>query len=90
MPDATARQWFLSVAKLFSGKPRDMNIAEHAKALGIQDPNNLILCIQDTTSNTARQVIRLLYTPEMLCEMSGTEIPLAQRQAIRGKLFSFS
>ena len=44
--------------KYFSSKGADTDIQKHATALGIKDPRDLITCIQDTTSNTARQVVR--------------------------------
>ena len=84
MPDPCARQWFMNVAKLFSNKSTEFDVMEHAKRLGISDPKDLLSCLQDTTSNTARQIIRLLYSPQQLLTMSGTEIPACQRQAIRG------
>lgn len=85
MPNPNARQWFLDVAKMFSSKVNDMDILLHAKKLGVQDPKDLISCLQDSTSKTARQVVKLLYTTEQLVSMSGTEIPAAQRRAIRGR-----
>ena len=84
MPESKARQWFIDVARLFSGKPSDLDIYDHAKKLRISDLKDLASCVQGTTSNTARQVVRLLYTPSRLLTMSGTEIPSEERQAIRG------
>ncbi len=65
-----------------------LTLIGHAKRLGLSDPKDLVSCLQDTTSNTARQIIRLLYSPRELLEMSRTEIPASQRQAIRG-MFRF-
>jgi hypothetical protein len=84
MPDSKARQWFIDIAELFSSKPCDLDIYDHAKKLRVADPKDLANCAQGTTSNTARQVVKLSYTPTQLLTMSGTEIPSEQRQAIRG------
>ena len=84
MPDPEARRWFIDVAKIFSSKSTELDILGHARKLGIMDSRDLIACLQDTTSNTARKIVRLLYTPQQLLTMSGTEIPTSQRQAIRG------
>lgn len=84
MPDAGGRQWIVNTAKIFNAKSTNADIVAHAKALNIDDPRDLIGCIQDTTSNTARQVVRLLYSPEQLLCMTGPEVPKAVRSAIRG------
>ena len=84
MPDSGARQWFITVTKIFSNKSSELDIFEHARKLGIADPKDLASCLQDTTSNTARQVVRLLYSATQLIQMSGTDVPSTQRQAIRG------
>ena len=84
MPDSGARQWFVNVAKQFSNNNPESDVFDHAKKLGIADPKDLIGCLQDTTSNTARQVVRLLYSSGQLLRMRGTEMPTSQRQAIRG------
>lgn len=72
------------MGKFLSRKPPDSDIAQHAVALKIKDPQDLISCIDKTTTNTARQVVRLLYTQSQLMTMTGPEIPTAQREAIRG------
>lgn len=86
MPNPDARQWFTDVAKIFANKSADMDLFHYARRLGIKDPKDLISCLQDTTSKTARQIVKLLYSREKLVTMSGTQIPVAQRQAIRGML----
>ena len=77
------------MGKYFANKTSDTDIATHARALGIDDPCDLIACIQDTTSNTARQVIRLLYTSNELLTMTGREVPGDKRLAIRSNLTFF-
>jgi hypothetical protein len=84
IPDAAGRQWFITMGQFFSRTVPGSNIAKYATALGIDDPRDLIACIEDTTSNTTRQVIRLLYSSDKLLTMSGTEVPQSQRSTIRG------
>ena len=72
------------MGKYFSNKSSESDIAKYAKALNITDPRDLIACIEGTTSNTARQVIRFLYPPDKLLTMTGPEIPEEQRAVIRG------
>ena len=76
------------MAKYFSNKTSDPDVAKYATALNIDNPRDLIACIQDSTSNTARQVIRLLYTNEQLLTMTGPEVPHNIRSTIRGRNFS--
>ncbi|CAF3488941.1 unnamed protein product, partial [Rotaria socialis] len=83
IPDAAGRQWIINMGQFFSRKVPGSNIAKYATALGIDDPRDLIACIEDTTSNTTRQVIRLLYSSDKLLTMSGTEVPQSRRSAIR-------
>ncbi|CAF4001231.1 unnamed protein product [Rotaria sordida] len=83
IPDAAGRQWFINMGKFFANKAPDSDISKYATALDINDPRDLIDCIEDTTSNTARQVIRLLYSPNQLLTMTGTEVPKNTRLAIR-------
>ncbi|CAF3502868.1 unnamed protein product [Rotaria socialis] len=83
IPDAAGRQWFINMGKYFSNKTADTNIATHATNLGIDDPRNLVACIQDTTSNTVRQVVRYLYSSDKLLTMKGTEVPKDRRLMIR-------
>ncbi|CAF4521556.1 unnamed protein product, partial [Rotaria magnacalcarata] len=83
MPDASGRQWFINMGKYFSQKSSDCDVVKYAKALKINDPNDLLACVQATTSNTARQVIRRLYSPEQLLSMTGPEVPDFQRKLIR-------
>ncbi|CAF1310565.1 unnamed protein product [Rotaria magnacalcarata] len=83
IPDAAGRQWFINMGKYFSYKTTDTNIATHALNLGIDDPRDLIACIEDTTSNTVRQVIRHLYSSDKLLTMKGTEVPEDRRLIIR-------
>jgi hypothetical protein len=71
------------MGKYFGNKGPDADISKHATALNIKDPRDLIGCIQDTTSNTARQVIRYLYSSEQLLNMVGPDVPEARRLAIR-------
>ncbi len=89
MPDPGARQWFITVTKIFSNKSMEVDSLDYARKLGIDNPNDLLACLHDTTSNTARQIVRLIYSPDKLLSMSGTEIPSSQRQAIRGTYFSY-
>ena len=72
------------MGKYFSNKIPDTNIATHATSLGIDDPRDLIACIQDTTSNTVRQVVRHLYSCDKLLTMKGPEVPKDRRSKIRG------
>lgn len=83
MPDAAGRQWFINTARYFTSQVSNINISKHAKSLGIS-VQDLISCIEDTTSNTARQIIRHLYPPEKLLTMTGSDVPADQRNAIRG------
>ncbi|CAM4899644.1 unnamed protein product [Rotaria socialis] len=83
MPDASGRQWFINMGKYFSQKSSNCDVVKYATALKINDPNDLLACVQATTSNTARQVIRLLYSPEQLLSMTGPEVPDFQRKLIR-------
>ncbi|CAF2137342.1 unnamed protein product [Rotaria magnacalcarata] len=83
IPDAAGRQWIINMGQFFSRKVPGSNIAKYATALGIDDPRDQIACIEDTTSNTTRQVIRLLYSSDKLLTMSGTEVPQSRRSAIR-------
>jgi hypothetical protein len=84
MPDAAGRQWFINTGKYFANQGPDTNIQVHAKALNIKDVRDLINCIDDTTTSTARQVVKLLYSPYELITQSGKVIPDTQREAIRG------
>lgn len=84
MPDASSRSWFIKVSQMFSNKSSETDILNYASKLGISDPDDLLGCLQDTSSNTARQIIRLLYSPVQLATMSGTEVPIGTRQLIRG------
>ena len=90
IPDAAGRQWFINMGKYFGNKGAHADISTHATALNIPDPRDLIACIQDTTSNTARQVIRYLYSSEQLLKMVGPDVPEAQRVAIRSNYISSS
>ena len=87
MPDPNARPWFINVAKLFSNTSKEFDLVGHAKRLGISNTEDLLGCLDDTTSSTARQITKLLYTPQQLLTMSGTEIPADQRKAIRGMFY---
>ncbi|CAF3951083.1 unnamed protein product [Rotaria sp. Silwood2] len=82
MPDAAGRQWFINTAQYLTSKVSNINIAKHARTLGMS-AQDLISCIEDTTSNTARQIIRHLYPPEKLLTMTGSDVPADQRSAIR-------
>ena len=73
------------MGKYFSKKAPDSDIVQHANALNIRNPRDLVACIQDTATNTARQVVRYLYSTEKLLTMTGPEMPADQRAAIRGK-----
>ncbi len=70
------------MGKYFASKGPDTDIVKYATALNV-DPRDLIACIQDTATNTTRQVVRLLYSSEKLLSMTGPEIPETQRLAIR-------
>jgi hypothetical protein len=70
------------MGKYFASKGPDTDIVKYATALNV-DPRDLLGCVEDTTSNTARQVTRLLYPSEKLLSMTGPEIPKTQRSAIR-------
>ncbi|CAF2094813.1 unnamed protein product [Rotaria magnacalcarata] len=83
MPDASGRQWFINMGKHFSQKSSNCDVVKYATALKVDDSNDLLACVQATTSNTARQVIRLLYSPEELLSMTGPEVPDFQRKLIR-------
>ncbi|CAF2958167.1 unnamed protein product [Rotaria sp. Silwood2] len=83
IPDAAGLQWFINMEKYFSNKAPGTNIANYAKALGIKDPRDLVACIEDTTSNTARQVVRCLYSSDKLLTMTGPEVPEDRRLIIR-------
>lgn len=84
MPDPSARQWFINVVKLFSSDSTSYDFIGHARKLNIANPKDLVDCLDKTTSSTARQITRLLYTRKQLLEMTGPEIPKEQRQAIIG------
>ncbi len=84
IPDAAGRQWFIMIGNFFAKKGPDTDIMKYAKKLNV-DARDLIDCIDNTTSSTARQVVRLLYSPKKLATISGTTIPKSQRSAIRGK-----
>lgn len=83
MPDAAGQQWFINIGKFFSSRGADVNIKTHATALKV-DAKDLLECIENTTSSTARQVVRLLYSPTQLMTMTGPEVPKYRRFAIRG------
>ncbi|CAF1397371.1 unnamed protein product [Rotaria magnacalcarata] len=83
IPDASGRQWFINMGKYFSNKAPNADIKQYATALKITDPRDLIACIEDTTSNTTRQVVKLLYSSEQLIEMVGPEVPEETRSVIR-------
>ena len=87
MPDPNARPWFINVAKLFSNTSKDFDLVGHAKRLKISDIKDLVGCLDDTTSSTARQIIKLLYSPQQLLTMSGTQVPTDQRKAIRDMFY---
>ncbi|CAF4029641.1 unnamed protein product [Rotaria sp. Silwood1] len=82
IPDAAGRQWFINMGKYFANKAPESDISKYATALKI-DPRDLIDCIEDTISNTARQVIRLLYSSNQLLTLKGTEVPKATREIIK-------
>ncbi|CAF1078035.1 unnamed protein product, partial [Rotaria sordida] len=71
------------MGKYFANKIPDTDISKYAIALGIDNPRDLIACMENTTSNTARQVIRLLYSSDQLLTMTGTEVPKDTRSVIR-------
>ncbi|CAF4001391.1 unnamed protein product [Rotaria sp. Silwood2] len=82
IPDAAGRQWFINMGKYFANKAPESDISKYATALDV-DRRDLIDCIEDTTSNTARQVIRLLYSSNQLLTMKGTQVPKATRSVIK-------
>ena len=60
IPDASGRRWFINMGRYFSKKAPNSDIAKYAAALKINDPRDLLVYVQDTTSNAARQIIRYL------------------------------
>ena len=84
MPNAACRQWIISMGNFFTSKCSKTDIQTHAKALNIDNVRDLIDCIEDTTTSTARQMVKLLYSSHESETKSGTDIPPEQREAIRG------
>jgi hypothetical protein len=84
MPDGAARQWIISTGKSLNIQVHDTNLQAHAKALHIADVRDLVTCIDDTTTSTARQVVKLLYSSYELLTKTGKDVPPEQRAAIRG------
>lgn len=82
IPDASGQRWFINIGKIFEKRGDSVNIKTHATALKV-DAEKLVECIKPTTSNTARQVVKLLYPPSELLNMIGPKIPKSQRLAIR-------
>ncbi|UJR17458.1 hypothetical protein I4U23_004353 [Adineta vaga] len=81
IPDSAARQWLIDTGKSLDVK-YSTNIHTHAKALNV-DVQELIRCLDNTTTSTARQVVKLLYPlPERLSQ-SKEIVPEDQRKAIR-------
>lgn len=86
MPDIKARPWFTRVAKMFGQNLSSTDIVAHAAGIGLTNPSELLGCIRDSGTDTARQIIRALYSKERLRNESGTEaVSRQRRQAIRGK-----
>ncbi|CAF4042706.1 unnamed protein product [Rotaria sordida] len=83
MPNAACREWIISMGNFFTSKCSKTDIQTHAKALKISNVRDLIDCIENTTTSTARQVVKLLYSSHELETKSGTDIPQEQREAIR-------
>jgi hypothetical protein len=70
------------MGKYFSGNRSDTNISKHAEALNV-NVQDLIACIEKTTSSTARQVVKLVCSSEKLLNETGPDMPETQRTAIR-------
>lgn len=87
MPDPNGRSWFIHVAKLFSSNLAEFDLYYHVRRLNILKTEDLLGCLEGTTSSTVRQIIKLLYSPKQLLTMRGTEVPADQRQAIRGLFY---
>ena len=84
MSTAACRQWVISMRKFFTSKCSKTDIKTHAKALRIDNIRDFIDCIENTTTITARQVVKLLYSSHELETKSRTDIPQEQREAIQG------
>lgn len=87
MPDPNGWSWFIHVAKLFSSTSNEFDIFDHARRLNIPKGEDLIECLEGTSSSTVRQIIKLLYSPKQLLKMRGTEVPADRRKAIRGMFY---
>lgn len=90
MPDMPARSWFRRVAKLFGEQLSANDIVTHAELIGIENPNRLLTCIQNSGTATARQIIRLLYTKEEMEEKTGmAAVSQERRDAIRSEYYLY-
>jgi hypothetical protein len=85
MPGDSGRNWFIQVGKLLGPKSSQSNTDTIAKNLGIRKSSLLNSCVRDTSSNTTRQVIKLLYSPAELKKGRGKDVTQCKRKLIRGK-----
>ena len=88
MPDAAARQWIINTGKRLDTKDGSVDIHSIAKNLHISDVRDLVDCIENTTTNTARQVVKLLYPQHVRETSSGNIVTTEQRELIKGEYFS--
>lgn len=86
MPDIRARSWFIRIARMFSKHISPNDILQHSRLIGFANPNQLLGCICDNGTETARKIVRNLYSKEELISKSGTQVVSEQkRKVIRGK-----
>lgn len=88
MPNMHARLWVLRIAQLFTQQLSANDIGEHAKCIGIKNPNELLNCIQNSGTYTVREIVRRICTKEDLSRKSGKEtVSKEKRQAIRSECY---
>ena len=86
MPDIRARPWFTRVAKMFGDKMKATDVLEYAKLISFKNHNQLLKCIRDRGTETARQIIRALYSKDQLLKQSRTTaVSRVLRNAIQSK-----
>lgn len=86
MPDIKARSWFVRIARIFGRDISANDIVQHSRLIGFTNPNYLLGCISNNGTETARKIVRHLYSKEELLSKSGPKVVSEEkRKVIRGK-----
>ncbi|CAF3848119.1 unnamed protein product [Rotaria sp. Silwood1] len=73
MPDAHGRSWIIYLANVFRQQLSANDISQHARLIGINNPNKLLGCIQNRGTHTTREIVRLICSQETLLTKSGKD-----------------